>query len=113
MLNIHLQVTIQKKWQTQNLKNFKSLKSSSQTDMYFQTSCCNLKKSEVGKQNYVWFFYYFYFERNYDVLKSKSLCFLLSININFYQNETESKWEIQAQFLRDEPCASARIRFKN
>ena len=101
MLNIHLQVTIQKKWQTQNLKNFKSLKSSSQTDMYFQTSCCNLKKSEVGKQNYVWFFYYFYFERNYDVLKSKSASILLNKNININKNETELKMENPTHSFRE------------
>ena len=63
MLNIHFQVTIQKKWQTQNLKKFKSLKSSSQTDfMYFQTSCCNLKKSEVGKHNYVVFLLFLFWK---------------------------------------------------
>ena len=30
----------------------------------------------------VWLFYYFNFERNYDVLKSKILCILLNKNIN-------------------------------
>ena len=29
-------------------------------------------KSDVWKQNYVWLFYYFIFERSCDVLKSKS-----------------------------------------
>ena len=102
MLNIHFQVTIQKKWQTQNLKKFKSLKSSSQTDiMYFQTSCCNLKKSEVGKHNYVWFFYYFYFEKNYDVLKSKSLYFWLNKNIKFNKIEIESKIENPKHSFRE------------
>ena len=37
------------------------------------------------------FFYYFDFERNYDVLKSNSPCFLLNKNININENETESK----------------------
>ena len=36
-------------------------------------------------------FLYFNFERNYDVLKSKSPCILLNKNINFNKNETESK----------------------
>ena len=36
-------------------------------------------------------FLYFNFERNYDVLKSKSSCILLNKNINFNKNETESK----------------------
>ena len=35
----------------------------------------------------------FDFERNQDVLKSKSLCFLLNKNINFNKHETESKME--------------------
>ena len=39
----------------------------------------------------MWFLYYFNFERNYDVLKSKNLYFLLNKNINFNKNETESK----------------------
>ena len=32
----------------------------------------NLQLSEVREENCVWLFYYFYFERNYDVSKSKS-----------------------------------------
>ena len=39
----------------------------------------------------MWLFLYFNFERNYDVLKSKSPCILLNKNINFNKNETESK----------------------
>ena len=41
----------------------------------------------------MWLFYYFYFERNYDDLKSKSPCFLLNKIINFNKNETELKME--------------------
>ena len=41
----------------------------------------------------MWLFYYFNFERSYDVLKSKSPCILLNKNINFNKNETESKME--------------------
>ena len=37
--------------------------------------------------------YYFYFERNYDVSKSKSPCFLLNKNIKFNKSETESKMD--------------------
>ena len=48
---------------------------------------------EVWEQNYVWLFYHFNFERNYDVLKSKSPCILLNKNINFNKNGTESKME--------------------
>ena len=39
----------------------------------------------------MWLFYYFYFERTYEVWKSKSLCFLLNKNIDFYKNETKSE----------------------
>ena len=41
----------------------------------------------------MWLFYYFDFERNYDVLKSKSPCFLLNKKLNFNKNQTESKLE--------------------
>ena len=41
-------------------------------------------------------FYYFNFEQNYEVSKSKSLCILFNKNINFNKNETIfdslSKW---------------------
>ena len=40
---------------------------------------------------YNFYKYYFNFERNYDVLQSKSSCILLDKNINFNKNETESK----------------------
>ena len=39
----------------------------------------------------MWLFYYFNFERNYGLLKSKSPCFLFNKNINFHKNETKSK----------------------
>ena len=42
----------------------------------------------------MWLLYYFNIERNYDVLKSKSPCFLLKKNINFIKSETESKMVI-------------------
>ena len=63
-----------------------------QISLNFKTSCCNLK-SDVWEQNCVWPFYYFNFERNYDVLKSKSPCILFNKNINLNKNETESKME--------------------
>ena len=49
----------------------------------------------------MWLFYYFNFERNYDVLKSKSSCFLLNENINFHKNERESKIENPTQSFRE------------
>ena len=42
----------------------------------------------------MWLLCYFYFEKNYDVLKSKSPCFLLNKNIKFSKNKTESKMKI-------------------
>ena len=50
-------------------------------------------RSVIWNQNFVWLFYYFDFGRNYDFLKSKSMCFLLSKNKNVNKNETESKME--------------------
>ena len=41
----------------------------------------------------MWFYHYFIFDRNYDILKSKCRCFLLNKNINFNKIETESKME--------------------
>ena len=38
----------------------------------------------------MWIFYYFNFEMNYGILKSKSQFFLLNKNINSYKNETGS-----------------------
>ena len=42
----------------------------------------------------MWLLYYFNFETNDDVLKSKSPCILLSKNIKFSKNETESKKKV-------------------
>ena len=42
----------------------------------------------------MWLFYYFNFERNYDVLKSKSPCILLNKNINFNKQQRNRKWKI-------------------
>ena len=48
----------------------------------------------------MWPFCYFNFERNYDVLKSKSPCILLNKNINFDKNETELEMENPTNILR-------------
>ena len=48
----------------------------------------------------MWLFCYFSFERNNDVLKSKSPCILLNKNINFDKNETELKMENPTNILR-------------
>ena len=49
----------------------------------------------------MWLFYYFDFERNYDVLKSKSPRILLNKNINFNKNETEWKMENPTHSFRE------------
>ena len=48
----------------------------------------------------MWLFYYFSFERNYDMLISKSAWILLNKNINFNKNETESKTENPTRTFR-------------
>ena len=50
-------------------------------------------KNQMYKSKIVWLFCYFNFERNYDVLGSKSPCILLDKDINFHKNETTSKME--------------------
>ena len=71
----------------------------------FPISCCNSKIRGLLD--------YFYFERNYDALKSRSPCFLLNKNITFNKNETESKMGNPTHRFRDGPCASARINIDN
>ena len=56
---------------------------------------------EVWEQNCVWLFYHFNFERNYEVLKSKSPGILLYKNINFNKNGTESKMENPTHGFRE------------
>ena len=50
----------------------------------------------------MWLFYFFHIERNYNVLKTKSLCFLLNNNINFNKNETELKMENHTHIVLEE-----------
>ena len=63
-----------------------------QVSLNFKTTCCNLK-SKVWEHSCVSLFYYFDFERNYDVLMSKNPCILLNKNMNFNLNAMESKME--------------------
>ena len=81
-----------------------------QISLNFQSSCCKLKM-RGQEQICEWLSYYFYFQRSYDILKSKSPCFLLNKNINFNKNKTKPKMEnLNTQFYRNKPCASACIR---
>ena len=74
ILNIHLKVTIEKNWRSQNF-DFVSWKKSfpgqflENYNSYRYHWTWNLK---VWEQNCVWLFYYFNFERNSDVFKWKS-----------------------------------------
>ena len=97
MSNIYLKVAIEKNWHSENF-DFLSLKNSSPVQFLRSSNSRRyqwifkllvaIKKSEVWEQNCVRLFFYFDFERNYVVLKSKSPCFLLNKYI-----ETESKKE--------------------
>ena len=115
ILNIYLNVTIEKNYRSQitndfgfpSLKNLSTgqfLESSNSRRLNFQIFCCNLN-IRVLEQNCVWLFNYFNSERNYDVFKSKSPCIVLNKNMHFNKNETKSK--------RDEPCVSAHTRIAN
>ena len=62
-------------------------------------------------------YYYFNFERNYDVLKSKGPCILLNKNINFNENEMESKMENPTHSFREtnlvlSPCKNCKLKVK-
>ena len=95
MSNTYLNVTIEKKWLTQNF-DFKSLILNWILKLLIAT-----KKSEVLEQSCVWLFYYFNFERNYDVSKSNGSCILLNENINFNKSKTETKMENPTHNFRE------------
>ena len=58
----------------------------------------------------MWLFYYFNFERNYDVLKKKNP----AMSLKKYKYETESKKENLTQYFREtKPCALAHTRIAN
>ena len=62
---------------------------------------------------WVAFLLFIFFERNYDVLKSKRQSILLKKNINSNKKETEWKIENFTNSFREKPCASAHIRIAN
>ena len=70
------------------------------------------------EKNCVWILYYFNFERNYDVLKSKIPCILLNKNINFDKDETESKMGNltrcfrETNFARFRSCKNFKLKVK-
>ena len=67
----------------------------------FKTSRCNLKIRGLATKLCVAFLLFFNFGRNYDVLRSKSPYILLNKNINFHENETESKMENPIHSFRE------------
>ena len=91
--NIYLKVTMEKNWHSQ-MFNFLNLKNLSPGQFLGSFNSPRyhwiLKLLEI---KFVWLFYYFNFERNYDILTAKSPCILLSKNTNFNKNETELKTE--------------------
>ena len=46
-------------------------------------------------------FYYFYFERDYDVLKPRNPCSLLNKNVRCSKNKVESKMENSTHTFRE------------
>ena len=93
MSNIYSQVTIEKEWLTQNF-DFKSLKSWSPGQFLGSSNLFSNFLLQLQNQR---LFYYFYFERNYEVLKSKSPCFLLKFN----KAETELRMENPTRSFRE------------
>ena len=92
MSNIYLKATIEKKWHTQ-IFDFLSLNLSS-----FKLSSFLLHlKNQVSDSKSVCSVSIIDFERNYDVLKSKSPSFLFNKNININENKTGLKMKHPTQ----------------
>ena len=83
-----------------------------QISLNFKTSCCNFKIRGLGTKVFVWLFYYFNFERNYDVLKSKNPYFLLNKNINFNKNQTGLKRENPTHSFRGTNLVNRELKVK-
>ena len=63
-----------------------------------ETSCYDLKIRDLGA-NCAWRFYYFNFEGNYDLLKSKNPWILLNKNIKSNKTKRKRKWKISHTVL--------------
>ena len=109
--NIYSKVTIEEKnWRSQNF-HFQGLKNLQPCQFWgapshkyiiaFENFLLQLKIRRVEPKLCVWLFYYFYFYRNYDALKSMSPCILLNKDISFKKSETESKLENRAHNFRE------------
>ena len=103
MSNIYLKVTIEtfSKLRFSGFKKFVTRSVLASRYHWILKLLVATYKSDVWEQNCVWLFYDFNFERSYDVLKSKSPCILLNKNINFNNEETESKMENPTRSFRE------------
>ena len=72
-----------------------------QISLNFKTSCFNLKIRSLGAKFRMAFLFFFTFERNYEVLKSKSPWILLNKYINFNKNKTKLKMENPTYSFRE------------
>ena len=88
-----------------------------QISLNFKTSCYNVKIIGLGAKLCVAFLLLSKKKKtqNYDVLKSKNSCILLSKIKNINKNKTESKVENPTHRMntQDEPYAAAHIRIEN
>ena len=110
MSSIYVKVTAKKNWHFEDF-DFLSLKNLSLGQFLGSSKwrryhwilklLVATENSEAWEQNTVLLFHYFNFERNYDILKSKSPFILLNKNINFNTNETESKMENPTHSIRE------------
>ena len=108
MSNIYLKVTIEtfSKLRFSRFKIFLTIATFWETltdaDINeFETFLLELKNQLSGSKTVCGFFYYFNFERNYDILKSNSPWILLKKKINFNENETELKMENSTNLFRE------------
>ena len=110
MPNIYLKVTIEKNMKKLTFSKIRFsmfnkfvtrsvLGSSNSRRCWILKLLVATKKLEVWEQNCAWLFCYFNFERNYNVLKSKSPCILFNKNKNFNKNESYRKWKIPHTIL--------------
>ena len=105
MSNIYLKVTIEtfSNFDFLSLKVTRSVLGSSNSRRYHWILKLLIAtyKSDVWEQNCVRLFYYFNFERSYDVKKLKGPWLLLNKNINFNKNQMESKMENPKHSFRE------------
>ena len=126
MSNINLKVIIEKNWSSQNF-DFLSLKysppcqflgsSNSRRYHWILKLLVATYKSDIWEQKYVRLFYYFNFERGYDVLKSKSRCILLKKNKILIKRKQNRKWKIphtvwERQILCFSSCKNSKLKVK-